>query len=156
MIRVLIIDDHPDVGGALADTFGDDPSFLVLGHYARAEEALREMGTLNPHVVVIDHGMPDLSGVQICERVLRRRERVRVVVLTSYVRETVALTAFDAGAAGVVVKSSDGADIRRAVRTVAAGGVYIDPLLAGRIVDRAVQHHVDTEAASIAPAERRA
>lgn len=150
---MLIIDDHPEVGAALADALGDDPGFVVVGHYARAQEAVRKLASSKPHVVVIDHGLPGLSGTQICERVLRRRESVKVVVLTSYVRDTVAMTAFDAGAAGVAVKSSDGADIRRAVRTVAAGGVYIDPLLAGPIVDRAVQQHAGTETVLSVPAQ---
>lgn len=153
MIRVLIIDDHPEVGAALADALGDDPGFAVVGHYARAQEAVRKLASLRPQVVVIDHGLPGLSGTQVCERILRRRESVKVVILTSYVRDTVAMTAFDAGAAGVVVKSSDGADLRRAVRAVAAGGVYIDPLLAGRIVNRAVEQHVGTETVPRVPVE---
>lgn len=142
MIRTLVIDDHPDVGGALAGALADDPGILVLGHYARAEEVLRELARLRPDVVVVDHGLPGLNGSQVCERLRRRREDVKVIVLTSYVRDMVALTAFDAGAAAVVVKSSDGARLRRAVRTVASGGTYIDPLLAGRIVDLAVEEHM--------------
>lgn len=137
MTQVLVIDDHPDVGSALADALADDPELVVVGHFASADEALRELARRRPDVVVVDHGLPGLSGTQICERVRLRHRRVRVVVMTSYVRDTVALTAFDAGASAVVVKSSDGAGLRRAVRTVASGGTYIDPLLAGRIIDLA-------------------
>lgn len=139
MTEVLVIDDHPEVGGALADALADDPDFVVVGHFASADEALRVLTRRRPDVVVVDHGLPGLSGSQICERIRRRHRRTRVVVLTSYVRDTIALTAFDAGASAVVVKNSDGATLRRAVRIVASGGMYIDPILAGRIIDLAGQ-----------------
>lgn len=153
MTSVVVIEDSSDVGGALVDALGDDPDLTVVGLFASGEEALREIGRLDPDVVVVDHALPGLSGSEVSERLLRRFRRIRIVVLTRYVRGTVALTAFDAGASAVVVKSSDAGAVRRAVRTVASGGTYVDPLLAGRIVSLAVQQHatgsVDPRAAAL-------
>lgn len=143
MTQVAVIEDNSDVGGALVDALGDDPDLVVVGLFTSGEEAIREVNRTRPDVVVVDHALPGMSGAQVCEHLRRRQSHVKVVMMTRYVRGTVALTAFDAGATGVVVKGSDAAAIRRAVRTVATGGTYIDPLLAGRIVDLAVQQHAD-------------
>lgn len=143
MTQVVVVEDHADVGTALVEALDDDPDLKVVGLFASGEQALRDIGQRPPNVVVIDHALSGLSGAEVCGRLRRRFPRVRVVVLTRYVRGTVALTAFDAGASGVVVKSSDAGAVRRAVRTVATGGTYVDPLLAGRIVELAVQQHAD-------------
>jgi len=150
MIRVLIIDDHAAVRGELAACLAEDPAFAIVATLAGVDEALRCLAMARPHVVLVDHGPPLLDGIQACSTLLRRRSNLRVIVMTSAPRQAVALAAFDAGAAGVVVKGGPPALLRSAVRSVAAGGTSIDPSVAGPLVRLAIAAGIATSASAVA------
>jgi len=89
---------------------------------------------LRPDVVVMDVSMPGVGGAQAAERIRRECPGVKVLALTvhedkGYLRQLLA-----AGAAGYVLKRAAAEELVRAIRAVAAGGVYLDPALAGKVV----------------------
>ncbi|HEV2755937.1 MAG TPA: response regulator transcription factor [Actinomycetota bacterium] len=134
MIRILVVDDHPVVREGLVALLGDEPDFVVTGQATTAGEGLAEAVRLRPDVVVMDVRLPDRTGVEVCGDLARQIPSVRVVMLTSFPNDGVMMASFAAGARGFVLKESQPAIIRQAVRTVSEGGTYADPKVAGKLV----------------------
>lgn len=134
MTTVFITDDHPVVRQGIADVLSDEPDFTIVGEASSGEQLLREAGRLQPDVAVVDVQLPGIDGNEACEQLRRRHPRIRVVILTTSTHERALLAAFTAGARGFAVKSSTPDVIRSAVRSVAAGGTFIDPNVAHRLV----------------------
>lgn len=134
MIRILVVDDHPVVREGLVAVLGDEPDFLVTAQAATAAEAVSEATRVRPDVVLMDVRLPDRTGVEACGELATRLPATRVVMLTSFPNDGVMMGAFAAGARGFVLKESQPAIIRQAVRTVAEGGTYADPKVAGKLV----------------------
>ena len=89
---------------------------------------------LRPDVAVMDLSMPGLSGAQATEQLKRSCPEVKVVALTVHEDESYLRGLLEAGAVGYILKRSAAEELIHAIRTVAAGGVYLDPSLAGKLV----------------------
>jgi DNA-binding NarL/FixJ family response regulator len=133
-IRVFLADDHAVVREGLKALITGQPGMAVVGEAADGLAACEQVPRLRPDVVVMDVSMPGLAGAQATERLRQECPAVKVLALTvhedkGYLRQLLA-----AGAAGYVLKRAAGEDLVRAIRVVAAGGVYLDPSLAGKVV----------------------
>jgi two-component system response regulator DesR len=87
-------------------------------------------------VAVVDMKMPRLDAIEICERVQREAPGTAVVVYTGFEDPEALGSALDAGARGLVLKTSPTEDVLRAVRLAAAGGCYVDPMLSAALLRR--------------------
>ncbi len=134
MIRVLIVDDHPVVREGLAAVLEDTKDVRVVGAVGSAEEALASVAVGSPDVVLLDLELPGMNGVDAIPRLTAAAPRPRVVVLTAYDTEERVLGALKAGAAGYLLKGAGAAEIVQAIRAVAAGGSYLTPRVAARVV----------------------
>jgi DNA-binding NarL/FixJ family response regulator len=155
MTTVFITDDHPVVRQGIADLLSDEPDFVIVGEAANGEDLLREAGRLQPDVALVDVQLPGIDGYQACEQLRRRHPRIRVVILTTHTHERAMLAAFTAGARGFAVKSSSPEVIRQAVRSVAAGGTFVDPNVAHRLVALATKGRGANGPHNLTPAEMR-
>jgi DNA-binding NarL/FixJ family response regulator len=134
MIRILVVDDHPVVREGLIAILDDGNGFRVCGQAGSGPEALAEARRLRPDVVVLDVRLPGATGVEVCSELSESVPAARVVMLTSFPNDGVMMSAFAAGARGFVLKESEPAVIRDAVRSVAGGATYADPKVAGKLV----------------------
>lgn len=134
MTRIVVTDDHPVVRQGIADVLSDEPDFVVVAATSSAEELLREAARTEFDVAVVDVQLPGIDGLEACVQLRRRLPRVRVLILTSDATDRTILAAFTSGARGFAVKSSEPYVIRQGVRAIAAGGVFIDPSIAHKVV----------------------
>jgi DNA-binding NarL/FixJ family response regulator len=139
MARVLLVDDHPVVREGLATILRSEHDIDVVAEADSIEDAVELVSSASPDVAVLDYRLPGMSGVDGCAHLLSRTAGLRVVVLTSFPNESVMLKAFAAGARGFVAKGSAPHVLRTAVRSVAAGGTFVDPSLAGTLVAAAIK-----------------
>lgn len=134
MIRILVVDDHPVVREGLVSVLGVEADLAVVGQAGTAPDAVAAAVRLQPDVIVMDVRLPGATGIDTCVELAARVPATRVIVLTSYPNDGVMMSAFAAGAQGFVLKKSEPAIIRDAVRTVAGGATFADPNVAGKLI----------------------
>lgn len=135
LIRLLIVDDHPVVRTGLRIITEVDASILVVGEAASAAEAILAARELRPDVVLLDVRLPDRNGMDVCRELKTQPDAPRVLFLTSFADNSLVLAAMQAGGDGYLLKDNEPRDIAAAIRTVQAGGMMFDPVVA-RAVDR--------------------
>lgn len=134
MTRVILVDDHPVFRNglrALLQASGID----VVGEAATGEEAVDMTAQLNPDVVLMDLGLPDMSGVEAVGQIVAAQPAARVLVISLYRDDRSVDTALRAGARGYVVKDAPAEEVVAAVQAVASGSAVIGGSLAGRLAN---------------------
>jgi DNA-binding NarL/FixJ family response regulator len=133
-IKLLIVDDHPALRKGLREVEEINPQIKVVGEAGTGAEALKQATSLHPDVILLDYRLPDLSGHEICRSIRQKHPGVQVLFLSSYAAESTVRAAFDAGAAGYLLKENDAQKIVDAILTVAHGGRVVDPALANTLL----------------------
>jgi DNA-binding NarL/FixJ family response regulator len=133
-LRIFLADDHPVVREGLKALVNGQPDMEIVGDVADGRAAVEQAPTCRPDVIMMDISMPGLNGAQATAELQRVCPDSRILVLsvhedTSYVRESLR-----AGASGYILKRTAPAGLIQAIRDVAAGGVYVDPILAGAVL----------------------
>jgi DNA-binding NarL/FixJ family response regulator len=130
MIRVFLVDDHEIVRGGLKALIDSQPDMSVIGEASEGAAGVDAIAGLQPDVVVMDLSMPVQGGIEATERLKAQSSTTKVLVLTAREEHSDIEQAMAAGAAGYVLKRSAADDLVRALRSVASGGVYLDPAMA--------------------------
>jgi len=131
-ITAVVADDHPALLAAVCDFFADS-GIDVIGRAADGQEALAKIEKRGPTVALVDIRMPRVGGIEVAQRIRRSAPETAILLYTAYGDEALLSDALDAGVRGFVLKEAPLADLLRAVQTVAGGGTYVDPVLAGAI-----------------------
>lgn len=134
MIRVLIVDDQELVRAGLRGILHARYGFDVVGECGDGTLVRAAVTTLRPDVVLMDIRMPGMDGVTATEALRREADSPPVLVLTTFDDDEVLAGALRAGASGFLLKGVPADDLQRAVRTVAAGGAWLDPAVTGRVL----------------------
>lgn len=132
-ITCVVADDHPAMLAAVAEILARS-GVDVVANAVDGEEALAEIARLRPRVALVDIQMPRLSGIEVAVRAATASPETAIVFYTAFGDRALLSEALDAGARGFVLKEAPLADLVRAVRRVAAGETYVDPVLAGVLV----------------------
>jgi DNA-binding NarL/FixJ family response regulator len=129
-IRVLIVDDHAIVRDGIRALLAGDKDVQVIGEAGGGREAIELARKLTPDVIVMDIAMPDLGGLEATLAIRGERPDSRIVVLSQYSDPSYVRRFLKAGVAGYVLKKAAGADLVAAIRSVARGGLVLDPEIA--------------------------
>ncbi|MFI5779264.1 response regulator [Nocardia sp. NPDC051570] len=132
-VTVLVVDDQELVRGGLRRILRRRDGFLIA-ECADGDEVPAAIAAQRPDVVLMDLRMKRVGGID-ATRILRGREDAPpVLVLTTFDDDQLLSGALRAGATGFILKDSPAEDLIRAVRTVAAGGSWLDPSVTGRVL----------------------
>jgi DNA-binding NarL/FixJ family response regulator len=136
MIRVLVADDHTMFREMLKIAVPREGDLQVVGDAADGQEVCAVVGRVRPDVVLLDYRMPRVKDFAALVRQVRQGSpATQVIVLSGFATPEIASRAAEGGANGYVLKSTRLSAIVDAVRTVAAGGVWIDPGLPRRVFE---------------------
>ena len=145
--RILLVDDHEVVRLGLKSLLEHHGQFDVVGEASTAREAIEQVGTNHPDVVVMDIRLPGTSGIEACEEITTRYPETKVIMLTSYAEDEMLFSAIRAGASGYILKQIGGEDLVRALEAVGRGEAMLDPTVTQRVFQE-VRRAVKEEEAS--------
>lgn len=134
MIRLMLADDHAIVRGGLKQIFALQPDMLVTGEADNGAEVLQQLRHNDFDLLLLDLTMNGISGVELITRVKAHRPHLPVLVLSMHNERQVAARVLKAGANGYITKDSEPDVLLVAIRKVAAGGRYISPEIAEKMV----------------------
>jgi DNA-binding NarL/FixJ family response regulator len=124
-IRVLLADDHALVRQGFRRILEDETDIVVAGEAGGGAEAIALTQQLEPDIVVLDLGMPEINGLHAAIEIRRRRPRQPILMLSMHSDPQYVRNAFDAGVNGYILKNAMETDLIAAVRSVAAGERFV-------------------------------
>jgi DNA-binding NarL/FixJ family response regulator len=133
-VRVLLVDDQELIIAGLRGLLRASAGFEIVGELTDGGGVVAAVEARRPDVVVMDVRMPGVDGVTATARLRLVPDAPPVLVLTTFEDDEVLAGALRAGAAGFLLKGVPAEDLQRAVRTVAAGGSWLDPAVTGRVL----------------------
>ena len=135
-IRVAIVEDRPDIRDGLVQILNGADGFACVGAYGTMEAALAQLPLLapQPHVVLIDIGLPGMSGLEGIRLLHERQPQLLLVVLTVFDDDARIFQALCVGAAGYLLKKTPPDRLLESLREVVAGGAPMSPEVARRVV----------------------
>ncbi|MDQ0377601.1 response regulator [Amycolatopsis thermophila] len=152
MIRVALADDQHLMRAGLSALLARAEDITIVGEAADGAEAVELAHTRRPDVVLMDIRMPRLDGIEATRRIVAdpRLRAVRVVVLTTFDTDEHILDAIRAGASGFLLKNTEPAELRAAVRTVAGGEALLSPSVTRRVMATLARGHAPADPARLA------
>jgi DNA-binding NarL/FixJ family response regulator len=134
MPKILIVDDHPLVRAGLAQLIGDCPDLEVCAEAADMAEALRQIDSTQPDLVIIDLSLAGGSGLDLIEHIKSRNRNILMLVASMHDEMLYAERVLAAGARGYINKQEAQESIIRAIRRVLSGKVYLSEAMTERML----------------------
>jgi two-component system, NarL family, response regulator NreC len=134
-VQIILADEQAVVRQGARLLLEAQPDFHVVAEAADGFEAITEVKTRRPDVLIMGLMMPSLSGLEVTRRVRQQEPETGIVILSMYADESYILEALENGAAGYVLKGSPTDYLLRAVREVAVGRHYLNPPLSEYAID---------------------
>ncbi len=135
-IKILLVEDHVVVRQGTRQLLEREQDLEVIGEAGDGEEAVRLASQLKPDVVIMDVGMPKLSGIEATKQIKALLPSTIVLVLTGYDYDEYIFSLLEAGAAGYLLKSVSGDELIDAIRAVYAG----EPMFHPRVLRKIMNH----------------
>jgi len=132
--RIAIVDDHAQIREGLRFLIDGAKGFRCTGCYGSMEDALAGLDTAAPDVMLVDIGLPGMSGIEGIRLLRERRPQMRTVALTIYQDDDRIFEALCAGASGYLLKKTPPDRLLECLREVMAGGAPMSPEVASRVL----------------------
>ena len=141
-IRLLLVDDHAVVRSGLKMLLASEADVEIVGEAGSGSEAVSAAGSARPDVILMDIGLPDMTGIEAARIIKSQFPKIAIVALTIHEDEEYFFKMLEAGASGYVPKRAAPEELRTAIRAAALGEVYLYPSLAKLLVkDYLSQEH---------------
>jgi two-component system response regulator NreC len=134
-VRILLVDDHQILREGLRALLEGEDGLAVVAEAGTGQAAIDLAAHCQPDLIVIDLGLPDMSGLEAMRVIRQRDPRTRIVVLSMHTEREFVLQAIELGCDGYVPKSTAHLSLLEAIRTVNAGERFLHPKVAGVLMD---------------------
>lgn len=125
MIRILIADDHAFVREGIRHILLRSSEFEVAGEAADAAGTIALVHATQAHILMLDMSMPGRASIELIREIRETARRIQVLVLTAHGDHQYVMQALKAGASGYLTRESTGAELIRALTTIANGGIHM-------------------------------
>ena len=129
MINIAIADDHALIREGLSKILSYENDLNIVVESSSGEDLIRKIEGLDVDIVLLDINMYGLDGIETLKIIKKKYDKIKVIILTVEKQRRKIREAMDLDASGYVLKESAGSEITNAIRTVYAGGKYIDKSL---------------------------
>ena len=144
-IRVMIADDHSLIREGLRQLLEFDGSIKVVGEAANGVECLENLEKYDPEVLLLDINMPEMNGIEVLKKMKESQSAVKVLILTVHNELEYLMNAVDIGVEGYIMKDSESAELKKAIRAVRDGENYIQPSLIPALNNQLMNRDVDKD-----------
>jgi len=148
-ISILLVDDHPMLREGVAAVIALQPDMRLVGEAANGIEAIELFRQTLPDVVLMDLQMPQMGGVEAIKAIRAESPSARILVLTTYAGDVLALRAMKAGAAGYLLKSSLRKELIDTIRAIHSGRRHVSAEIASEIATHAVDDQLSERETAI-------
>jgi NarL family two-component system response regulator LiaR len=139
-MKVIICDDQAIVRDGLAMLLKLEPDIEVVGTAEDGAAAVEMVAKEKPDLVLMDLKMPIMNGVEATRQIRAKYPGVKILVLTTYDDDEWVFDAIQAGASGYLLKDTPRDEVIKAVRGTVSGKTYVDPSVAGKVLEQVSSH----------------
>jgi DNA-binding NarL/FixJ family response regulator len=133
-IRVFVVEDQTKILKNQLKLLEGSPELTIIGTALSGETGLEEVRRLKPDVLLLDLGLPRMSGIDVTRVVKAEMPSIEILIFTIFDEEDKVLEAVKAGASGYLLKGTPADKMVEAIKEVHAGGTVIQPNLARRLL----------------------
>ncbi|MCB0179765.1 MAG: response regulator transcription factor [Anaerolineae bacterium] len=138
-IRVLLAEDHTIVRKGIRVLLDTEDDIEVVGEAEDGQEAIDQVEQFIPDLVLMDHTMPVLNGLEATRQIKKRFPDVKVLILTMYTTEEYILPFLQAGASGYLIKKTAPKELVTAIHAVYRGDSYLSPSISKTVIEGYIQ-----------------
>lgn len=126
-IRILLVEDHKLMRVGLKSLFEEQKELEVISEAQSGKEAIENYKISHPDVVLMDIGLPDMSGIEAAKKIIETHSNAKIIMLTSHLSEQEVMDSLHAGACAYVMKDINIEILKMIIRTVKEGAMWLDP-----------------------------
>ena len=126
-IKILLVEDQKLIRVGLKSLFEGQDEIIVSAEAQSGKEAIEQFKNAHPDVIVMDIGLPDISGIEATKRIIEHDSKAKVIILTSHLSEQEIIDALHAGACAYVMKDISTDALKMIIKTVKDGAMWLDP-----------------------------
>lgn len=135
-IKILLVEDQKLMRIGIKSLFNDYPEMEVIGEAENGKEAIEKAKLIKPDIILMDIGLPDISGVDATKQILENNDKIKIIVLTSHINEAELNASLAAGANAYVIKDISTEFLMSVIKMIKAGAMWIDPKVVPFIRDK--------------------
>lgn len=127
-VKIMLVEDQKLMRVGLKSLFEDEQSELNVELEAQTgKDAIEKYKLYRPDVVLMDIGLPDISGIEAAKKILEINSKAKIIILTSHLSEEEVQSALNAGACAYVMKDINTDTLKMIIKTVKEGAMWLDP-----------------------------
>jgi len=135
-IKILMVEDHKLLRVGLKAIFEEYPTLEVIGEAEEGSQAVKMARELRPHVILMDIGLPVMSGIEATRRIKESNPEIKIIILTSHTMESEVMEALAAGANAYAMKDIKTEYLVTVIQTVNEGAFWLDPSIAKVVMQK--------------------
>lgn len=135
-IKILLVEDQKLMRIGIKSLFNDYPEMEVIGEAENGKEAIEKAKLIKPDIILMDIGLPDISGIDATKQILEYNDNIKVIILTSHINEAELNASLTAGANAYVIKDISTDFLMSVIKMIRAGAMWIDPKVVPFIRDK--------------------
>lgn len=143
-IKVLLVEDHTMVRLGLSLVFDNTDEIDLIGEADNGKKGVELASKLNPDVVLMDIGLPEMDGIQATSFIKRLNPNMKVLIFTSRESEDDVFDALSAGADGYIMKGANEEQMISAIKAVSEGTAWLDPAIARLVLSNVRRQNTGT------------
>lgn len=135
-ISILMVEDHKLLRVGLKSLFNDTSDIKVIAEADNGKDAIEKAKTTKPDIILMDIGLPDISGIEATKRILDFNPTQKIIMLTSHINEKEVMESLNTGAFAYVIKDINTEILIMVIKTVNEGAIWLDPQIVPLIRDK--------------------
>ena len=135
-IKILLVEDQKLMRIGIKSLFSDYPELSIIGEGVNGKEAVEKAKLIKPDIILMDIGLPDISGIDACKQILEYNNNIKVIMLTSHISDSELTSSLCAGASAYVIKDISTDFLMSVIKMVKEGAMWIDPHVVPFIRDK--------------------